>query len=686
MAVPGDLDPAIWCADPTASHFLKLNLVFLHSLSPKGRTPRGPVVEVLLIIDLALTVVVGAVVAFELIRAGSRAQPGISPDAADKLAAAQRDEFSRARLENAEAARLLREEVATGLKAAVDMFGQGAADVERVQREQFESFATQLLKSADVTRAEAEGLRKEVRDSLQGVTTSLLDTDRAQRTEISDALKSGAEAVASRTAELQQIQKDQLSAFSNQLTKSLEAARSESAEFRKEVTDSMRTAAETLQRVGNESGATQREIAESNAKQLHQLTESNVARVDALKTAVEEQLTRMQLENAKKLDEMRQTVDEKLHGTLERRLGESFKLVSDKLDQVHAGLGEMRTLATSVGDLKRTLTNVATRGVWAEVQLEALIDQFLTADQYERNVETRAGSGERVEFALRLPGRDRHETVLLPIDAKFPREDYERLAAAEERGDAEASEDARRELEHRLKTAAKHIKDKYLNVPATTNFAIMFLPTEGLYAETLRRPGLVDSLQRDFGVMVAGPTNVAAILNIVQMGFKTLAIEKRSSEVWQLLSAVKGEFQKYAAVLGKVQTKLSEASETIDMEVARRARVIQRKLRDVESLPAGEAEALLGLHPQALLEQNDDLEPFDDGAPLPPDDVNGDLMVRTCVVCDAEFTQVRRQGRPFEKCEKCRPQAHAPLVDFVVEPDASVGPDQPGVAPPSPDN
>ena len=645
--------------------------------------------EILVIANLAVTAVVAALLAFVLIRGVGRAGPSIGIEGADQLAAAQRDEFSRSRLESGEAARALREEMATSLKAATDVLGQRAADSERLQREQFESFGTQLVKSAVAMRAEAEGLRREVRDSLQTVTASLLDTDRAQRTEIGNSLKSGAEAIAARNAELQQIQKDQLQAFSDQLTKLLEATRSESAEFRKELAESLRTAAETLQKVSNESGATQREIAESNAKQLQQLAESNVARVDALKTTVELQLKQMQLENAKKLDEMRQTVDEKLHGTLERRLGESFKLVSDKLDQVHEGLGEMRTLATSVGDLKRTLTNVATRGVWAEVQLGALIDQFLTPDQYERDVETRAGSGQRVEFALRLPGRDGHETVWLPVDAKFPREDYERLLAAEEQGDASATEDARRELERRIKTAAKDIRDKYLNFPATTNFAIMFLPTEGLYAETLRRPGLVDSLQRDCGVMVAGPTNVAAVLNIVQMGFKTLAIEKRSSEVWQLLSAVKSEFQKYAAVLGKVQTKLTEASETIDIEVARRARAIQRRLRDVESLPPGEAEALLGLHAQALLEQDGDVAILDEEAVSPaPDHVNDgdDLMLRRCVVCDEEFAQPRRQGRPFEKCEKCLLQTRGPLVDFVLDADATNESAPSEAIAPSPDN
>jgi len=321
---------------------------------------------------------------------------------------------------------------------------------------------------------------------------------------------------------------------------------------------------------------------------------------------VSEHLDKLRGENTAKLEQMRQTVDEKLQGTLEKRLGESFKLVSDRLEQVHKGLGEMQSLASGVGDLKRVLTNVKTRGTWGEVQLGALLEQIFRADQYVREANCKKGSLERVDFAIRLPGKgDDEPEVLLPIDSKFPNEDYERLQLAVERADPEAVEAAAKALETRVKSFARDIRDKYVNPPATTDFAILFLPTEGLYAEVLRRPGLVDLIQRDYKVIAAGPTTLGAILNAIQMGFKTMAIEKRSSEVWEILGAVKTEFGKYGDVLDKVQKKLQEASKTID-DVAVRKRAIDRQLRKVEAIPDAGVEALLALGGAAIEDSGED--------------------------------------------------------------------------------
>jgi DNA recombination protein RmuC len=328
---------------------------------------------------------------------------------------------------------------------------------------------------------------------------------------------------------------------------------------------------------------------------LSKMAEQIDKKLDELKKAVETKLTQIQTDNSAKLEEMRKTVDEKLQGTLEKRLGESFRQVSERLEQVHKGLGEMQNLAIGVGDLKKVLTNVKTRGTWGEMQLGNLLEQILTPEQYAQNVATKQGSAERVEFAIKLPGRDTHDgkTVWLPIDAKFPKEDYERLVEASERADADAVEQAAKQLELRIKAEAGDIRDKYIDPPNTTDFGILFLPTESLYAEVLRRNGLMETLQREFRVVVTGPTTLAALLNSLQMGFRTLAIEKRSSEVWAVLGAIKTEFGKFGGIIEKVQKKLQEASNVIDT-AATRTRTIERKLRTVEGLPTNEATALLG--------------------------------------------------------------------------------------------
>ena len=339
---------------------------------------------------------------------------------------------------------------------------------------------------------------------------------------------------------------------------------------------------------------THQALTASLVQQLGQLTDSNAQRLDSLRGTVDARLKEIQQQNASELEKMRHTVDEKLSTTLETRLGQSFKLVSERLEQVHKGLGEMQALATGVGDLKRVLSNVKTRGVLGEGQLGALLDQVLTPEQYARNVATRPGSSERVEFAIRMPGSGVDGIPCwLPIDAKFPREDYERLQEAQERADPVAAEAAGAALERRVRAEAQSIRDKYIAPPNTTDFAIMFLPIEGLYAEVLRRPGLFELLQRECRVIVTGPTNLLAILNSLQMGFRTLAIEKRSSEVWQLLGAVKTEFARYGEVLDKVKKKLDEASNQIE-QTGVRSRVISRKLREVQALPASETERMLG--------------------------------------------------------------------------------------------
>jgi DNA recombination protein RmuC len=311
------------------------------------------------------------------------------------------------------------------------------------------------------------------------------------------------------------------------------------------------------------------------------------AQFETLRGAVEQQLGRIQQDNSAKLEQMRQTVDEKLHATLEKRLSESFKQVSDRLEMVHKGLGEMQTLAAGVGDLKRVLSNVKTRGVFGEAQLAALLEQVMAPEQYEKNVATRPGSRERVEFAIKLPGSG-DAPVLLPIDAKFPQEDYQRLQAAQEAGDLLAAELAGKALEARVKLEARSIAEKYVEPPHTTDFALLYLPFEGLFAEVLRRPGLFDYIQREWRVTICGPTNLLAYLNSLQMGFRTLAIQQRSSEVWKVLGTVKSEFGRFAEVLANTKRQLQTVANTIDQAEVR-TRQIERKLKDVEVLPGAEA-------------------------------------------------------------------------------------------------
>ncbi len=334
------------------------------------------------------------------------------------------------------------------------------------------------------------------------------------------------------------------------------------------------------------------------------LSAEHEKRMGEVRATLETKLGAIQQDNAAKLEQMRATVDEKLQSTLETRLGQSFQLVSERLEAVQRGLGEMQNLAIGVGDLKRVLTNVKSRGILGEVQLGALLEQMLTAEQYESNVITVPGSNERVEFAIRMPGQGEGEHILLPIDAKFPMEDYQRLLEAHENADLEAAGIAGRALEIRVREEARRIKTKYIAPPHTTDFAVLFLPTEGLFAEVIRRPGLFELLQREHRVTVAGPTTLSALLNSLQMGFRTLAIAKRSSEVWALLGAVKNEFGKFGVVLEKTRKQLDAARNSID-SAGQRTRAIERKLRGVETLSGEVTQQLLGDVP-ALDDSDDD--------------------------------------------------------------------------------
>jgi DNA recombination protein RmuC len=413
-----------------------------------------------------------------------------------------------------------------------------------------------LATLADGTERSERALRQEVADSA-----------RSTRQELGQNFASFQAALVQQGAEATRTQNAQIDAFAQQLT------------------------------------LMQKTLADTLNTQLQGLSESNARRLAEVRTTMETQLAQLQQTNTAKLDEMRKTVDEKLQSTLEARLGESFKQVADRLDQVHKGLGEMQTLAIGVGSLQRVLTNVKTRGVFGEVQLEALLEQVLTTEQYAKQVETKPRSGQRVDFAVRFPGRSADGApVWLPIDAKFPRDDYERLIDAHERADALAVEVAGKALEARIRSEAKSIADNYLAAPHTTDFAILFLPVESLYAEVLRRPGLMDAVQRQHRVTLAGPTTLLAMLNSLHMGFRTLALEQQASEVWKVLGAVKTEFNRFGEWVERIKEQVAKASDTID-KADTRQRQMRRALKGVEALPELQAQALLPA-----------VDPEDDGA------------------------------------------------------------------------
>ena len=452
-------------------------------------------------------------------------------------------------------------------------------------------------------RAVREDVREEVQRSASGTRQELTQS-------LGQAIGLFQQTVLGQQGDATRTQNEQLDSFRVQLAAMqqglADALRDSSHQAGLQSAAQRDAQAQALARFTEAQEASLKRLTDAMGEQLRALSESNDRRLGEVRTTVETRLQALQADNEKKLEQMRQTVDEKLHATLEARLGESFKQVADRLEQVHKGLGEMQGLAQGVGDLKRVLTNVKSRGVFGEVQLAGLLEQVFTIEQYAVNVATVPGSNERVEFAIKLPGRgDAGEPVWLPMDAKFPREDYERLLDAQDRADRVDAEAAGKALEQRIRAEAKTIATKYLAPPHTTDFAILFLPTEGLYAELLRRPGLMEALQREHRVVLAGPTTLLATLNSLQMGFRTLALEKRSTEVWQVLGAVKTEIAKFGDVLAKTRKKLDEASRVMD-DADRRARVMTKALRDVVALPDKQAQALLPGNDAALDEADAD--------------------------------------------------------------------------------
>ncbi len=421
------------------------------------------------------------------------------------------------------------------------------------------------------------------RNLLTAITTNTQALERALRQEIAESSRGGRQELTQNLATFQQTLTQQ----------SAEATRTQNSQ---------------IDAFGQQLALLQKSLSDTLTLQLGNVSESNARRMSEIRQTLEAQLAQLQTTNAAKLDEMRATVDEKLQSTLQARLGESFKQVAERLEQVHKGLGEMQTLAQGVGDLKHLLTNVKTRGMFGEAQLEALLEQVFVPDQYAAQVATIPGSKNVVDFAIRLPGRsDNGAPLWLPIDAKFPNEDYERLLDAQGRADVLGAEAAAKALELRIRLEAKSMNEKYVEPPHTTDFAILFLPTEGLYAEVLRRPGLMESLQRDHRVTLAGPTTLLAILSSLQMGFRTLALEKRSSEVWQVLGAVKNEFGKFGDVLAKVKAQTETVLKTLDNAQVR-SRAMDRALKKVETLPDTQAQALIAVDRDLDLEPDAGLE------------------------------------------------------------------------------
>ena len=446
---------------------------------------------------------------------------------------------------------------------------------------QLQALYTFLQQSQQAQQQSEERTERSLREQI-------LSTAQATRQELASNFTRFQEALLTQLTSVATLQNSQIDSFSQQLaTLNLNNAQQ---------LEQMRLALiQQSQTARDEQASSLKRFGDTLNQTLATLTESNALRMGEIRATLEQKIQQLQADNASKLEEMRKTVDEKLHATLEQRLGESFKQVSDRLEKVHQGLGEMQQLAIGVGDLKRVLTNVKTRGTWGEVQLEMVLEQMLTPDQYAKNVETIPGSGERVEFAIKLPGKEEGRApVWMPIDAKFPKEQYERLLDAAERADADGVAQAGKELERAIRSEAKTISEKYLSPPLTTDFAILFLPTEGLYAEVMRRPGLADDMQRSCRISIAGPSTLSALLNSLQMGFRTLVLEKRSSEVWQVLGAVKTEFGKFGDILAATKTALERAAKNIDHAEVR-TRQMTKKLKQVEALPSDTAQNLLGI-------------------------------------------------------------------------------------------
>jgi DNA recombination protein RmuC len=447
-----------------------------------------------------------------------------------------------------------------------------------------------------------------VRDELARGRDESRETARSLREEITTLFGSLATSVRGSLADLATGQNTRLEDFAGRLNEAKTTAAADAKALREEVTKNLQTLGGTLTQTLDQLSQAQKERLDRVSSVITELTQRSGEQQEALRGTVEQRLDAIRAENTEKLEGIRQTVDEKLQSTLNERLGASFQVVSEWLEKVHRSMGEMQNLANGVGDLKRLLTNVKSRGTWGEVALGNILEEMMAPDQFGRNVEIVPGSNQRVEYAIRLPG-DGNTPVWLPLDSKFPSEDYERLEDARQRGDIEAVEIAARSIETAIRLAARDIANKYIHSPHSTDFAVLFLPTEGLFAEVIRRPGLTDALQRDHHIMVAGPTNLVSLLVAFRMGFRSLAIQQRSGEVWTVLSAVKTEFGKFGGMLDKVSRKLREAQTVVDEEAGVRRRAIDRKLRGLEILPETEAATVLALdHVDQLDEVDADQE------------------------------------------------------------------------------
>jgi len=451
-----------------------------------------------------------------------------------------------------------------------------------------------IAQFSDVVRKESELARRAAEEQARGL-----------RQEIREIVGAGMKASDDRVTSIGLKLDSDIEKMRNEATLGREALRGQIAQRLDESAIALKQQGDTMANYLRQIGEQQKERLERLAAELKALTEKSEKGQEALRQTVEQRLDAIRAENARKLEEMRQTVDEKLQSTLEQRLGDSFNRVVEQLERVHNGLGEMKTLAAGVGDLKKVLSNVSVRGSIAEAQLGALLEQFLSREQFIENAVVREGSREHVEFAIRMPGRGSDGEVLLPIDAKFPKEDYDRLLAAADLGDPDAVADARKALEANVRLCAKTICEKYINPPRTTDFAILFLGTEGLYAEVLRKPGFFEQLQREYRVVLTGPVTLTALLNALQMGFRSLAIEKRSSEVWQVLGAVRTEFGKYNKVVERLADNLKTAASSVK-ELGRRTRVMGKRLKDVEQLDQTAAQNLLRLPAAEAPAQEDD--------------------------------------------------------------------------------
>jgi DNA recombination protein RmuC len=559
--------------------------------------------DALLLISVILSAL-AVVLCIVIIYRSGRGAASISPILEQRLASIEgaigrsdailRDEFGRGRDETREGARSLREEVTGLFERLAGSLRASLNDLSTGQQAQLETFAARLNEARTGAAADARGLREEIQLVLkqlgEAVGNHIGELVTAQREKL-DAVTGQMTALTEGNERRQEVLRANVEAKLGELKTD---ARLNAKALREEITCNLQTLGGALSQTVEQISQSQKERLDRVSGSVTELTQRSGEQQDALRKTVEERLDAIRKENTEKLEQMRQTVDEKLQSTLDHRLGASFQIVADRLEQVYRSMGEMQTLASGVGDLKRLLTNVKSRGTWGEVALGNVLEEMMAPDQYGRNVEIVPGSNQRVEYAVRLPG-DGEVPVWLPLDAKFPVEDYERLVDASQRGNVDAVEIAAKAIETVIRVSAKTISEKYIHSPHSTDFAVLFLPTEGLFAEVVRRPGLVDALQREWHIMVAGPTTLVSLLVSLRVGFRSLAIQRHSNEVWKVLAAVKTEFGKFGGIIDKVSKKLRETQNVIDVEVGRRRRAMDRKLQGVELLPEIEAVAVLEL-------------------------------------------------------------------------------------------